>query len=76
MLLIAGKIPTGATGLAYLTKMIEPSLDYKSHYQYAQETHSHLAHFTGVPTVTVIMENNKIFFSCQVPDQLLINHKR
>ena len=74
--MIADKIPTGATGLAYLTKMMEPSLDYNSHYHYAQQTESHLAQSPQVPTVKVIMENNKIFFSCQVPDSLLINHER
>ena len=75
-MLIADEIPTGATGLAYLSKMMEPSLDYNAHYHYAQETQSHLPQFTGVPTVKVTRENNQIFFSCQVPDPLLINHKR
>ena len=73
-LLIADKIPTGATGLAYLTKMMEPSLDYNSHYHYAQQTDSHLAQ-SQVPTVKVIMQNSELFFSCEIPDVLLVNNK-
>ena len=75
LLLIADKIPTGATGLAFLEEMMEPSLDYNSHYHYAQ-TDSHLAQSPGLPTIKVTMENNKILFSCQAPDPLLISHKR
>lgn len=68
-----------------MDKMIEPSLDYKSHYDYAEEAmeenHSDLRYVNmdikdPVPTVKVIMQNSEVFFSCEVPEDLVRNNKR
>ena len=76
-ILIADNTPTGDTGLA--------SLDYKSHYDYAEEAmeenHSDLRYVNmdikdPVPTVKVIMQNSEVFFSCEVPEDLVRNNKR
>ena len=74
LLLIADKTPTGETGLA--------GLDYKSHYDYEegrggeQADLNYLVIKETLPTVGVTVLNGSVFFSCQIPQDLLGRHER
>ena len=74
-ILIADNTPTGDTGLA--------SLDYKSHYHYAEEGRAaqyedltYVVIKENLPTVKVSLLNGEVMFSCEIPEDLLGRHER